>query len=175
MKKFCITLELIIIILVTIACGTGLERGGKDANAEYLRLRVLANSDEKKDQDVKYLVRDELTAYLSPYVADCRDKQQVEKTVASIQEGVKQKIDAVLKREGFDYQSKISIENEKFPTRTYGDLVLESGYYDAVVVELGKGEGSNWRCVLYPPLCFSTRDVEYRSKILDIIANFKKG
>lgn len=174
MKKFCITLELIIIILVTIACGTGLERGGKSANAEYFRIRVRANSDEIEDQEVKYLVRDELVAYLSPYVADCRDKKQVEKTVATLRDDVKQKIDAVLKREGFEYRSKISIVNENFPTRAYGDLVLEKGYYDAVVVELGKGEGANWWCVLYPPLCFSTGEVEYRSKILEIIANFKK-
>ena len=66
------------------------------------------------------------------------------------------------------------IRNEKFPTRVYGDLTLESGYYDAVIVELGKAEGANWWCVVYPPLCFSSgENIEYRSKIADIIAEWK--
>ncbi|MDE7301218.1 MAG: stage II sporulation protein R, partial [Clostridia bacterium] len=66
------------------------------------------------------------------------------------------------------------IREEKFPTRVYGDLTLDEGVYDALIVELGTGTGDNWWCVIYPPLCFTAAnsDVEYRSIIYDIINKF---
>ena len=63
------------------------------------------------------------------------------------------------------------LNNEYFPTRAYDDLVLENGYYDALIIELGSGKGDNWWCVVYPPLCFAdcTQKIEYKSKFLEII------
>ena len=60
----------------------------------------------------------------------------------------------VLKENGFNYSVNVKIANEYFPTRTYNNTTLESGYYDAVIVELGDAVGDNWWCVMYPPLCF---------------------
>ena len=66
-------------------------------------------------------------------------------------------------------------ENEKFPTRVYGEFTLESGYYDAVIVELGEAKGDNWWCVVYPTLCFTGgENVKYSSLILKVIEEFKQ-
>ena len=67
------------------------------------------------------------------------------------------------------------INNEYFPSRTYEDLTLNEGWYDALIISLGTGEGDNWWCVVYPPLCFTSGscDIKYKSKILEIIRNFK--
>ena len=83
---------------------------------------------------------------------------------------------AYLVAKGFTYKAKVSIKQEYFPTRIYDDLTLDAGYYDAIIVELGKAEGDNWWCVVYPPLCFAAprgKNVIYKSKILEIIEKFK--
>lgn len=172
MKKFCITLELIIIILVTIACGTGT---GVSVEKEYLRIHIRANSNNVDDQNVKYEIRNEIVPYLTPFLADCHSKDEAARVISSLKDEIEGKIDDILKRSGFGYSSSVKIRNEKFPTRVYDDLVLESGYYDAVIVELGKADGDNWWCVVYPPLCFASgENVKYRSKIAEIIADWRE-
>ena len=79
---------------------------------------------------------------------------------------------------GFEYASNAYISKEHFPTRVYGDVTLDADIYDAIIVELGSGEGNNWWCVVYPPLCFvnadevSTAGFKYKSKLKEIIDKF---
>ncbi len=172
MKKICITLELLIIILMTIACGTGSSRQEK---TEYLRIHIRANSNSEYDQSVKYKIRDDVVPYLTPYLANCHSKDEAADVITQQKEILEKRIDGILKSNGYGYSSSVKIRNEKFPTRVYGELTLDSGYYDAVIVELGKAEGDNWWCVVYPPLCFTSgENVKYRSKIAEIIAEWKK-
>lgn len=172
MKKICITLEIIIIIFLTIVCGAGCATTNE---SEYLRIHIRANSNSQEDQSVKYLVRDEIINMLTPVLADCHSKRSAVSVIERNKRNLEQIIDDVLSRNGFDYSSKVSVKNEEFPTRIYEDLTLESGYYDAVIVELGKAEGNNWWCVIYPPLCFTTEgDFTYKSKIIEIINDFKR-
>ena len=79
-----------------------------------------------------------------------------------------------LEARGYTYGARAEIRREEFPTRVYDGVTLEAGIYDALIVELGTGEGDNWWCVIYPPLCFTAAngDVEYRSLIYDIIEKF---
>ena len=87
----------------------------------------------------------------------------------------------ILERAGYNYGANAVLRSELFPTRAYDDIVLESGEYDSLIVELGSAEGDNWWCVVYPPLCFvNTADdgsssVTYRSKLLEIIKSFFGG
>ena len=82
----------------------------------------------------------------------------------------------ILSKKGFSYSVNVKIDNEYFPTRTYSNTTLESGYYDAVIVELGQAEGDNWWCVMYPPLCFvnnfeNSIQIKYKSKIVEWFKN----
>ena len=84
----------------------------------------------------------------------------------------------MLARNGFDYAARAEVRTEEFPTRVYGDYTLPAGTYTALIVELGSGKGDNWWCVVYPPLCFagsSQGNVVYKSKIAEIIENWKKN
>ena len=77
-----------------------------------------------------------------------------------------------LREKGFNYSVNIKIDNEFFPTRTYANTTLESGYYDAVIIELGDAQGDNWWCVMYPPLCFVNKNekvnqIKYKSIIYE--------
>jgi len=47
----------------------------------------------------------------------------------------------------------VSLEETWFPTREYEDFSLPAGNYTALRVVIGEGEGRNWWCVVFPPLC----------------------
>ena len=143
-------------------------------NVDYLRIHVRANSNEQIDQDVKYKVKDEIVKFITPYAAECTDKQTALKVIAGVLDKIEEVADGVLQQNGFNYKSRAAVRAEEFPTRVYGDLTLEAGVYDALIVELGSGTGDNWWCVIYPPLCFTagTAQVQYRSAIYDIINGF---
>ena len=171
MKNLCITLILIFIITLTVAAGVSNQKPSE----EYLRIHIRANSNESIDQSVKYQVKDCLVKYLTPYIAECNSKKEAEALLNDKKEYLQTIIDNLLKSKGFSYSSNVVVRSEMFPTRVYEDFTLEEGFYDAVIVELGKAEGDNWWCVVYPPLCFTGNEsgIVYKSKILEIIKEFK--
>jgi stage II sporulation protein R len=146
------------------------------SNVDYLRIHVRANSNSQDDQAVKYLVKDKVVEFITPYIAECVTKAKAMEVMSALTSQIEDVCDTQLKASGFAYKSSAKVTSEKFPTRVYGDFTLEEGVYDALIIELGSGEGDNWWCVIYPPLCFTsaTYDVEYRSLILEIIEKFKK-
>ncbi len=172
MKKICISFSIIVIIILTIAAGLNTQT----VHAEYLRIHIRANSNEAVDQQVKYEIKDVVVNYLTPYIAECKGKADAINLLNSKKDELEAVIDKTLLKNGFSYKSNLAVRNEKFPTRVYGDLTLEEGFYDAVIVELGRAEGDNWWCVVYPPLCFtgSQSGIEYKSLILEIIEDFKR-
>ncbi len=179
MKKLRITFICCCIILLTSICFgcSSLSNGSlKNESREYLRIHVRANSNSEKDQAVKYEARDLIVDCFAEKLKDVKSKNEAIAVVKSCESAVNGLIEALLKSRGFDYGVKIRVGNEEFPTRVYNDeLVLEAGYYDAVIVELGEAKGDNWWCVVYPPLCFTRgEDVTYRSKIYDFIKGYNK-
>ena len=116
-----------------------------------VRLHVLANSDSEQDQDLKLKVRDELLKSVNEYTAASK-----EEAIAEIEENKENLIkiaEDVVEKEGKDYSVAIEIGKEYYPTRYYEDFALPAGEYTSVRVIIGKGEGQNWWCVMYPPLC----------------------
>lgn len=175
MKNFCITFFVLFIIIATVVC-VGLAPE-KQAETDYLRIHVRANSNEQADQQVKYRVKDEVVRFITPYAAQCVDKRTAIEVISSITDEIEKVCDRVLRENGFNYTAKAAVRTEEFPTRVYDNLTLEAGLYDALIIELGTGTGDNWWCVIYPPLCFTsgTADVTYRSAILDIVRRFFKN
>lgn len=139
---------------------------------DYLRLHIRANSNLSIDQNVKYEIKNQLVDFLTPYFSTAESKDEAVALVNALAPNIENICDNVLSSNGFNYTSNVKINNEYFPTRTYANTTLESGYYDAVIVELGLAEGDNWWCVMYPPLCFvnkneTTSQINYKSKIVE--------
>lgn len=118
------------------------------------RLHVIANSNSEEDQNLKYLVRDELISYMNNLCTNVSSKEEAVFIAKEHSEDFNKIAKKVIKEKGFDYDVKISIGNFAFPTKQYGDITLPSGFYDALKVEIGKSEGKNWWCVMFPTLCF---------------------
>ena len=175
MRKICITFLLLFIISLTAGCRRVQDGSIAKENTEFLRIHVRANSNSDEDQAIKYCIKDEIIKYLTPYIAQCHTKSETVSVIEQKSKTIEYIIDEILKRNGLEYSSRVSVRNEKFPTRVYDEFTLESGYYDAVIVELGDAKGDNWWCVVYPPLCFTGgENVKYSSLILKIIEEFKK-
>lgn len=163
--------SVIILILTLILC-TGCVHTNAKEGTDLLRLHIRADSNRTCDQQVKLKVRDEITGFLSEKLKNASDKSGAMRIIQTLLPELTIKADRTLKQNGFYYGATVRLTNEFFPTRKYENLVVESGYYDALIVELGSGDGDNWWCVVYPPLCFITEEsdgVQYKSKIWELI------
>ena len=178
MKNVCIIFLLSIIISLTALGFSGGFAGSNSATGEYLRIHIRADSNEREAQAVKYLVRDGIVEYLTPIVACCETKTEAINGVGARLAGIEKKAEQILSQNGFSYGASVKLTKESFPTRVYENYTLPAGEYTALIVELGEGQGDNWWCVVYPPLCFAAPtggNIVYKSKILEIIENWKNG
>lgn len=121
---------------------------------DLIRLHVLANSDGTEDQRLKLKVRDAVIAYLAPYLEAANNKEAAKKVVVEHQQELITISKEVLSKNGAQYPVNVEIGMFDFPIKAYGNLVLPAGKYEAVRILIGKAEGKNWWCVLFPPLCF---------------------
>lgn len=121
---------------------------------EVIRFHVRANSEGEQDQSVKMEVKKAVIAYLQPILESMDTVQEAKTEILAHLQEVQQLSEAVLENCGCSYGASVSFHKERFPEKTYGDCTFPAGIYDAVVVELGSGEGHNWWCMLYPGLCF---------------------
>ena len=190
MKKLCLSVLVLILSLGALSsCGIfAAESAGiteRLSPENYLRIHVRADSDDFSDQQVKYMVKDAVVRYLTPVLQGAKSKEEALSLVRANSRGIDAVASAVLSRNGFSYTAKTHVGRENFPTRTYETVTLPAGCYDAVIVNLGSGKGSNWWCVVYPPLCFTAEkgsengdtsgDFEYRSRIVDFWNEHFKG
>jgi stage II sporulation protein R len=125
-----------------------------DVSDKLVRLHVVANSDSIEDQDLKRKVRDEVIKQISPSFEGLTDVSQVKQVITDNITLIEQIAAKVLKENQKDYGVVAVLNNFDFPTKVYGNLTLPAGNYQALKIVLGNGEGQNWWCVMFPPLCF---------------------
>lgn len=125
----------------------------KNVRDNVIRLHILANSDSEDDQRVKIIVRDALLSCGSELFSGTVNKNNAKEFLEKEREILVQKINEVLAKNGFDYKADMFLTEEYFQTREYESFTLPAGEYLALKVILGKGEGHNWWCVMFPPLC----------------------
>ena len=191
MKKLCIIFLTLFILGVTcfgVVGGGFLDRnaangGGRYATngenglseREFLRIHIRADSNESGAQAVKYRVRDKVVEYLVPILAECHSKDDAIEKLRRHLPQIERVASGVLAEQGFAYGAAATVETETFPTRVYAEYILPKGEYTALILRLGSGQGDNWWCVAYPPLCFvnATANVQYKSKLAEIIRRCK--
>lgn len=176
MKKIVITIiSIVLLITVSALC----YNSSKKENAEaYLRVHIRANSNSQVDQSVKMQVKASVVDFLTPKLTAGDSFEKAYEIIEDNLDEIEKVTDKVLEDNGFCYKSKAKLNEEYFPTRSYGELTLTDGFYDALIIELGEAEGNNWWCVVYPPLCFigaegsDTNNIKYKSKLYEIVQNF---
>ena len=145
---------------------------------DYLRIHIRANSNDEVDQIVKYIIKDEVVDYVTPHLVGCDSKEKSVRAINGLLPNIEGVCDGVLSANGFSYTAKAQVRVEKFPTRTYDNVTLQAGNYHALIIELGSGEGDNWWCIVYPPLCFvnksgaSAQNIQYQSYLMDVVKKY---
>ncbi len=119
-----------------------------------LRFHVRANSDSKEDQELKMAVKEDVVAALKPLLADCKTVAESKNVIVSHLQDIYETASGTIMEQGYDYSVNVYLTEEEFPAKTYGDLTFPEGRYQALRVDIGKAEGQNWWCVMFPPLCF---------------------
>ncbi len=147
---------LLIALLVSFAWGTWADRTQQQLSDKVLRLHVLANSDSEADQALKRKVRDSVLETASDILADCPDRETAEQRLSAALPEIEDAARARIAAEGGKQTVTAELRPTVFPTREYEDFSLPAGEYLALRVVLGEGEGHNWWCVVFPPLCAET-------------------
>ena len=188
MKKL---LSAILILLITTTFIAAMPTEADAAIYEdTVRLHILANSDTKEDQTLKLMLRD---AVLSEYGKNLSVFESVEEAESELRlklDEIKEFADRKIKELGYEYKTEVSLTKEWYDTRDYEDFSLPCGYYNSLRIIIGNGEGQNWWCVMFPPMCLdaATSETSYtkeeelliskryriKFKILELISEISK-
>lgn len=141
-------LALLLALCFTLLCGTWAQGRQQVLAGKLVRLHVIAASDADAAQAVKLQVRDAVLAYLEPKLADVTDVDAAQEIIAANLDGVAQAA-----RTATPDAVTVTLGPERYPTREYETFSLPAGVYTSLRVTLGAGEGHNWWCVIFPPLC----------------------
>jgi len=129
-----------------------------------IRFHVIANSDSEEDQNLKLKVKNKVIDYLYPYLNDSQSLDESRQIIKDRMQEVKKLAEEVIKDNNYKYSIKVELSRENFPDKSYGNITLPQGNYEAFRIIIGDGQGKNWWCVMFPPLCFvdeSKAEVEY--------------
>ncbi len=147
-------------VLIGLICAVILSFSGFDSACDnlrqnVLRLHILANSDTSEDQEIKLKIRDEILNNTDIF-EECTDLNSALLAAEENTEEIEKTAKRVLEQNGFNYGVSVEIGDSYFKTREYDDFTLPAGNYKSLIVKLGKAEGKNWWCVLFPAVCVPT-------------------
>ena len=124
-----------------------------DLRQNVLRLHIIANSNSEADQAVKLLVRDRILSETTDIFSGAAGLADAEKKAAERIGDIAEYASETLEENGFGYGATAEIGNSYFETREYETFTLPAGNYRSLIIRLGKAEGKNWWCVVFPAVC----------------------
>ena len=134
--------------------------GEKELYSGIIRFHVLANSDSEKDQELKLLVRDEVTVLCENLLKGCESLSEAKSIIAQNEEEILSVAETCIARNGFNYKATLSQGQAVYPRREYSGLTFPAGSYYSVRLSIGEGHGKNWWCVLFPSVTKCCATVE---------------
>ncbi len=152
--KMAIVLVFVSILAVSVFSVSYSDNVNEVISESLIRLHVIANSDSDSDQELKRDVRDRIMEFLKNKIDISKEVSQAELFIENNLDSIEAIAHDVLYEQGVICDVKAYYGIHPFPIKSYGDIKLPAGRYKSLKVILGKGEGSNWWCVIFPPLCF---------------------
>ena len=140
---------------------------------DYIRFRIVSNSMNEVDLKTKQELKSYIEDYVYDIVSDAKSSEEADELLVNNLEKIGKHINQYLNSNNY----KIDYGINYFPRKVYKGVVYEEGMYKSLVITLGDGKGSNWWCVLFPPLCLldeneTTADVDYQLYVARIIKVF---
>ncbi|WP_055071495.1 stage II sporulation protein R [Clostridium massiliamazoniense] len=155
MKKYIGLISIIgIIVLMFNTKGVQATKSLDGIDEKLIRFHVLANSNSEEDQTLKLKVRDKVLEYITPKLEKSKSIDESRSILKKEENNMVNVASEVIKNEGYSYSVKTTLGRTNFPEKTYGNITLPQGEYEAFRILIGEAKGENWWCVMFPPLCF---------------------
>lgn len=143
---------------------------------DALRIRVIANSDSDYDQMIKGEVKENIQFQMYNLLKDTKGTDQARKVIQENLPFIDKEVNTTLQLLNYPLGYDINYGLNYFPSKEYKGITYEEGYYESLVITLGEGQGENWWCVLFPPLCLleaeESTEVEYTSYVKELIEKY---
>lgn len=121
---------------------------------KVIRFHVIADSDSEVAQEFKLKVRDEVLKYMKMVITGDEDIETTRKIIYDNLDMIEFISNDLAKKEGLSYDINAELTTDFFPIKEYASVVFPAGYYEALRINIGKAQGKNWWCIMYPNLCF---------------------
>lgn len=168
--------KILILGIILFMVITGVKADNFVIPNDAIRLRVIPNSNSEYDQNIKMKVKNLLEYRMYNLLKNTKGVKKAREIIKSNISDIKKDINELLINENYDKSFTINYGKNYFPSKEYRGVIYEDGYYESLVVTLGKGEGDNWWCVLFPPLCLleaqPNEEVEYKFFIEELFDKF---
>lgn len=122
---------------------------------DAIRIRIIANSDLKADQQLKYNVRDDIAAFIESWGVMPSSHDEALNVINAHLDEIQQRVDTKLREYGAPYGGLVELSKVPFPEKMFDGKSYAAGDYEALRITLGQGVGVNWWCVLFPPVCLT--------------------
>lgn len=145
---------------------------------DAIRIRVIANSNSKYDQEKKGEIRKEVQLYMQNLLKDAKTTEEARILINNNLNNLNKNIDTYLHQLNYNTSYKINFGLNYFPEKEYKGIKYKEGLYESLLITLGEGKGNNWWCVLFPPICLleaeetETNEVEYKSFVKEIVEKY---
>ncbi|MCI2055801.1 MAG: stage II sporulation protein R [Oscillibacter sp.] len=149
-------LLLAVVLLAGGIWGAWSLRSQRELSDKVVRLHILANSDSDEDQALKLKVRDVILQRAERILKESENREAAEDALRAQLPALQSLAEEKIRAEGYDYSVTAELRDTEFPTREYDTFTLPAGKYLALRIVIGSGEGHNWWCVVFPPLCAET-------------------
>lgn len=165
-----------VVLIIIIIFTTNIKAKQNIIPDEAIRLRVIANSNSKYDQQIKLEVKDQIQLELYNLLKSTKGIEEARKIIKDNINELDSNVKKILEKEKYNKNYTISYGQNYFPEKEYKGVKYKEGYYESLVITLGEGEGNNWWCVLFPPLCLveaeEADEVEYKFFIKELIDKY---
>lgn len=144
--------------------------------ADALRIRVIANSNTPVDQYIKEQVVTNLKTGIYNKLKDSKSVIEAQEIIVNNLDNIKYDVKETLSKYNKSLDFTVDFGQNYFPEKVYKGVTYQEGYYKSLVVTLGQGQGNNFWCVLFPPLCLleaeESTEVEYKFFVAELIKKF---
>lgn len=159
-KRYIIIMVVLLIAIMGLVydVNTGYTIGEEDIieglSDSLIRFHVIAHSDLPEDQALKIKVKDAVIEQMRVMLEKSESKEDSREIILNNRDKIQLLAEQVIADNNKNYEARVCLESESFPLKTYGDVILPAGEYEALIIKIGEAKGKNWWCVLFPPLCF---------------------
>lgn len=171
-RKVGFLMKKILFILLTIILILGIKYNDYELTNNMIRFRVISNSSSVQD----YLIKKKVSKKISNIIFNnYKDEKTARQELISNIDTIENEIESVFRENNYNKNFTVNYGLNYFPDKMYNNKLLKSGEYESLVITLGEGDGENYWCILYPPLCIIdenddvTNKIEYKFKIIEML------